>query len=182
MELSAGSLCHNKVRVIQQVSSGLVRVPKSNSAARTDSLSQKLRQPFTLCRVSRLAFAAAAAGRSTLGQPASGSHVPAAGISVVWEQMAACLQPGQQKASIHTSRQMCRAEPAEELQEDHRAALRSVTPKVSRACRRTTVKAPLQMQLFVTKRMVDNVNRQRPANVSHRAISASQGTQECAPS
>ena len=70
-----------------------------------------------------------------MSQPASGSHVPAAGISAVWEQMAACLQPSQQKARIHTGRQLCHAEPAEELQEDHRAALRSVTPKVSGACR-----------------------------------------------
>ena len=97
------------------------------------------------CRVSRLVFAAAAAGRSALGQHPSGSHVPAAGMSVVWEQMAACLSTKQHTAQIHTSRHSCRAEPAEELQEDHRAALRSVTPKVLTACRVAPSLPPCQM-------------------------------------
>ena len=39
----------------------------------------------------------------------------------------------QQIARLHAGRQLCRAEPAEELPEDHRTALRTITPKVREA-------------------------------------------------
>ncbi len=79
------------------------------------------------CRASRLALAAAAAGRAALTQQALRSQAAAAPTC---EQAAACVGLAQQVAQLHAGRQLCRAEPAEELPEDHRAALRTITPKV----------------------------------------------------
>ena len=110
-----------------------IRVFQAILAVRADGVShvQTLCVAFP-CRTSRLAAAAAAAaaGRNALGQPASGSRMITAGALVAWKEAAACLWPTQQAALVHTGRSLHRAEPAEELQEDHRAALRSVTPKV----------------------------------------------------
>ena len=78
-------------------------------------------------RASRLALAAAAAGRAALAQQALRSRAAAAQTC---EQAAACVGLAQQIAQLHVGRQLCRAEPAEELPEDHLAALRTVTPKV----------------------------------------------------
>ena len=78
-------------------------------------------------RASRLALAAAAAGRAVLNQQALRSQAAAAPTC---EQAAACVGLAQQVAQLHAGRQLCRAEPAEELPEDHRAALRTITPKV----------------------------------------------------
>ena len=105
-----------------------------------------------LCRVSRLVSAATAVGRSALCQPASGNRVIAAGISGAWDQVSACLQSSQQAAHIHTGQLLFRAEPAEEMHEDHRAALRSVTPKVSKSsCRRPALPVPFQMLHVYTR-------------------------------
>ncbi|CAK0737958.1 Aldehyde dehydrogenase 2 member B4, mitochondrial [Coccomyxa viridis] len=78
-------------------------------------------------RASRLALAAAAAGRAALTQQALRSQAAAAPTC---EQAAACVGLAQQVAQLHAGRQLCRAEPAEELPEDHRAALRTITPKL----------------------------------------------------
>ena len=83
------------------------------------------------CRTSRLVRAAALAGRATAAQAACHTAAPAAGLpEIVTSQAAACMCLNRQAASFHSGRQLSRAEPAEELHEEHRAALRRVIPKV----------------------------------------------------
>ena len=83
------------------------------------------------CRASRLVRAAAAAGRAAAAQAACRTAAPAAGLSeFAAAQAAACICLNRQAASFHSGRQLSRAEPAEELHEEHRAALRRVIPKV----------------------------------------------------
>ena len=78
-------------------------------------------------RASRLALAAAVAGRAALTQQVLRNRAAA---SQTCEQAAACVGLAQQVAQLHAGRQLRHAEPAEELPEDHRAALRTITPKV----------------------------------------------------
>lgn len=83
-------------------------------------------------RASRLVRAAALAGRATAAQAACRTAAPAAGLpEFVTAQAGACICLNRQAASFHSGRQLSRAEPAEELHEEHRAALRRVIPKVS---------------------------------------------------